>query len=84
MGNSNYVINRLILFKISIILSCIFFNACTKNYELKKPDDTSPKATVIEWTKQYGVDLDRASELTTLEFREGKPRRFGQQIYGRP
>jgi len=31
----------------------------------------SPRQTVFQWTQVYGVDMDSASDFTTLEFREG-------------
>ena len=31
----------------------------------------TPRQTVLQWTQIYGVDMDRASDFTTLEFREG-------------
>jgi hypothetical protein len=36
----------------------------------------SPMDTVNEWISVYGVDQDRASELTTLKFREGIPKKI--------
>ena len=38
--------------------------------------NNSPMDTVNEWISVYGVDQDRASDLTTLKFREGIPKKI--------
>lgn len=37
--------------------------------------EESLRAVVLRWTEVDGVDFDRASDLTTLEFREGKTKK---------
>jgi hypothetical protein len=37
--------------------------------------ERSPKDVVLLWTEVYGIDFDRASDLTTLNFREGKTKK---------
>jgi hypothetical protein len=38
-------------------------------------ESSSPMDIVNEWMSVYGIDQDRASELTTLKFREGIPKK---------
>ncbi len=38
--------------------------------------NNSPMGIINEWMSVYGVDQDMASELTTLKFREGIPKKI--------
>ncbi len=53
-----------------IFLPTVFFVSllCIPLFARENP----PLAVVKKWIRVYGVDQDRASELTTLRFREGK------------
>ena len=64
--------NPVIFFITSITL--IFITSCSNHYTSLDSVENSPRITVIEWTRVYGIDLDRAAELTTIDFRDGKPK----------
>ena len=42
---------------------------------LVKAEANSPQAVVLQPIQVYGKDCDRASDLTTLEFRDGKTKK---------
>ncbi len=59
----------------TFFFACFLLVGCSKHYEVREPQEKTPGKVVIKWTKVYGIDMDIAAELTTLEFREGKPKR---------
>jgi len=58
----------------TFFFACFLLTGCSKRYEVREPQEKTPGEVVTEWTKVYGVDMDIAAELTTLEFRGGKPK----------
>lgn len=52
----------------------IFLAPCSNHYGSLNEVKNLPSFTVIEWTKVYGIDLDRAADLTTIGFRDGRPK----------
>jgi hypothetical protein len=42
--------------------------------EIAIKEKGSPERIIKEWAKVYGVDLNKAAEFTTENFREGKPK----------
>ena len=53
---------------IQLVLSSL---GAVPSYADEKEQYLTPMHTVSRWTGVYGVDMDRASDFTTLEFREG-------------
>jgi hypothetical protein len=65
-----------------VFLSASFlFIGCQKNPVLIESHEQTPSEVVTDWIKVYGVDMDKASELTTLEFREGKAKQVWASEY---
>ena len=65
-----------------VILSAfLLFTGCQKNSVLVENRQETPSEVVMEWIEVYGVDLDKASELTTLEFRDGKTKEVWASEY---
>ncbi len=65
----NLIINIL---KLSYPAIIIILALSSPSYAL----NNSPMEIVSEWVSVYGVDQDKASELTTLKFREGIPKKI--------
>ena len=68
--------NRRYLFTLFLLLAV----SCAKKAPTTLPsssdaEEKSPKAVVLQWIEVYGEDLDRASDLTTLEFRDNKTKK---------
>lgn len=53
---------------ILFVLSSLSLGFCFAD---ENEPNLTPRQTVLQWTQIYGVDMDRASDFTTLEFREG-------------
>ena len=60
------------IFKLSFPAMIIILALSSPSYALTN----SPMEIVSEWVSAYGVDQDRASELTTVKFREGIPKKI--------
>ena len=60
------------ILKLSYPVIIIILALSSHSYAL----NNSPMEIVNEWMSVYGVDQDRASELTTLKFREGIPKKI--------
>jgi hypothetical protein len=63
------------LIALVFLSASLLFIGCQKNPVLIESHKQTPSEVVTEWTKVYGIDMDKASELTTLEFREGKAKK---------
>ena len=62
------IMMRIIKYLLFIIIAFgLFCNSIAEETGVK----LTPRQTVIKWTQVYGVDMDRASDLTTLVYREG-------------
>ena len=67
-----------------VFLSTSFlFTGCQKNPLSIESREHTPSEVVMEWIKVYGVDMYKASELTTLNFRDGKAKQAWAAEYYR-
>ena len=64
--------NIIKIFKLSFPVVIIILTLSSSSFA----QNNSPMDIVNEWINVYGIDQDRASELTTLKFREGIPKKI--------
>ena len=74
-------IHRIQIIALVFLSAFLLFAGCQKNPVLIESHEQTPSEVVMEWIKVYGVDMDRASELTTLNFRDGKTKEIWASEY---
>jgi hypothetical protein len=74
-------IHKTQLITLVFLSASLLLAACQKNPVLIESHEQTPSEVVMEWIKVYGVDMDKASELTTLNFRDGKTKEIWASEY---
>jgi hypothetical protein len=69
------------LIPLFFLSASLLLAGCQKNPVSIESREQTPSEVVMEWIKIYGVDMDKASELTTIEFRDGKTKQVWASEY---